>query len=195
MIRLFTALCKTILNILPDETLFLEAMVGFNYYHKKCPLCGAVGKLVPYGDYSRVLISLIKGKPVDSRILPNRFKCKSCGATHALLPDVLVPYSPYTLRFKLCVLIAYFERKTTIVNICESFDIAVSTLYRWKDIIIEHKGLLLGVLINSKTPALEFLRGLLNSHGLSDILRSFFWKYGFSFMQGAHLAAARSNPP
>ena len=195
MIRLFTALCKSLLEVICDEELFKDATGRYRYHNETCPCCGAAGKISAYGSYSRNLVYHKGGKIIDSRVMPLRFKCKSCGATHALLPDIIIPYSPYNLVFVLTVLIAYFDRETTVVNICERFGIAVSTLYEWKKRIASHKDLMLGILISQKTPTLAFLRGLLGHGALSETLRTFFHKYGFSFMQNRPASASRSRPP
>jgi len=195
MIRLFAALCKTLLDYLNEEQVFQDATDGYIHHGKGCPNCGARGQLSLYGGYFRWLVFRRKRRNVEIRIWIRRFECKSCGATHALLPDILTPYSIYSLHFKLVVLIAYFERDCTVAALCESFGIAVSTLYAWKELLAAHKELMIGVLLNQKTPALDFLRDLIDSVGLSDALRSFYRKYGFSFMQVAPVTATRSNPP
>lgn len=195
MVRLFTALCKCFLENIYDEIIFREANCHYSYLGEACPRCGAVGKLTPHGDYTRGFTEHKDRKNVDSRLKPLRFLCKSCGATHALLPDIVIPYGRYSLRFVLTVLIAYFERTTTVVKICEQYDIAVSTLYEWKKRMALHKDLMLGVLISRKTTALAFLRNLLGSNNLSDCLRIFFHKYGFSFMQNRSIPASRRRPP
>jgi hypothetical protein len=107
----------------------------------------------------------------------------SCKTTHALLPDIIIPYSPYSLRFMLTVLVAYFERNTTVLDVCTYFGIAVSTLYEWKHRMLEHKDLLLGILASLKEPAHAFLSGFIDSFRLLDQLKDFFSRYGFSFMQ------------
>jgi transposase-like protein len=195
MIRLFTALCKTLLDKISEEQLFFDSMDGFNPYSTSCPHCGAVGRFSDYGDYERGLVSYDDGDYVDIRVRPHRVKCLSCRRTHALLPETLTPYSPYALYFKLLVLIAYFERGTTVVDICEAYGIAVSTLYEWKKLMIEHKDFMLGVLISRKTSAMTFLNGLLESDNISDTLHRFFNNCGFSFMQATSVSAAHSIPP
>ena len=195
MIRLFTALCKAFLKKSNDEQAFRDATDGYTHHGKRCPRCGAAGQLSEIKGYSRCVVYRSDGKTVDLHIWVRRFKCASCGATHALLPDILVPYSIYSLQFKLSVLIAYFEREMTVVKICESFDIAVSTLYEWKKLMARHKDLMLGALISLKTPALDFLRNLLGSDRVSDSLSNFFEKQNFSFMQGMRAAATRTVPP
>ena len=195
MIRLFTALCKSLLKIIVDTDIYQAAADSFSHYSKTCPKCGAAGKLSPHGGYGRGLVSYENQRVSFRNIRPLRFICKCC-ATHALLPDILVPYSPYSLRFKLTVLIAYYERSTSVAEVCGQFEIAISTLYEWKKLFAEHKELLLGVFFSQKSSALSFLRGLLDSDCLSDTLRGFFGRFAFSFMQRRRPGqTARSHPP
>jgi transposase-like protein len=195
MIRLFTALCKSVLEKLSDEAIFQDATDGFRYYNEQCPYCGAEGKLSPYGDYFRYLVSYDGEKIIVSRISPLRFECASCGKTHALLPDILIPYSPYSLRFMLTVLVAYFERSTTVLDVCVYYGIAISTLYAWKQRLLEHKDLLFGMLESLKEPVHAFLRSLLASIRLSEQLSDFFSRYAFSFMQNRSTVTTHSKPP
>jgi len=194
MIRLFTTLCKSVLEKLSDNDIFQEATDGFSYHDKQCPGCGATGKLSPHGCYYRNLISpdgdfkpdkQATAKVIEYSICPLRFKCESCGATHALLPDILIPYSAYSLRFMLTVLVAYFERSktVTVTAVCTHYGIAISTLYAWKHRLLEHKDLLLGMLASLKEPAHTFIRGLFTSLRISEQLNDFFHRYSFSFLQ------------
>jgi len=195
MIRLFTKLCKSVLEKLSDKDIFHKATNSFNYHNERCPSCGAVGKLYPYDEYFRNLVSHNGEATTESSIGTLRFKCASCDNTHALLPDIIIPYSSYSLRFMLTVLDAYYKRNTTVVAMCEHFGIAVSTFYAWKHRLIEHKDLLLGILESLKEPVQVFLRDLFASLRLSDQLSNFFHRYGFSFMQNRTMAATRSQPP
>jgi hypothetical protein len=195
MIRLIAALCKTLLEFVTDEQIFQYASDGHIHHGKGCPRCGTIGKLDPYGGYLRWLVSRRKRKTVYKRIRIRRFKCKSCCATHALLPDILTPYSQYSLHFKLTVLIAYFERCCTVEALCNEFGIAISTLYEWKKCLVSHKELMVGVLLDRKTSNLNFLHDLIGSADLSDMLNRFFRKFGFSFMQRTPATATLSNPP
>jgi len=195
MITLFTGLCKTALKKISGEKIFQEESKEYNYYDKSCPGCGANGKLTPYGAYSRNLIDYTDGSLVESRVEPRRFKCGSCQATHALLPHIVNPYSPYCLRFKLEVLITYYERESTVLQISERFGIAVSTLYEWKKLLLDHQELLIILFVEQKKPALEFLQGLLESERLSDCLCEFFRRYAFPFLKKPTDAATQSVPP
>lgn len=195
MIRHFTNLCKSLLAKSTDIDIFIDSSNSFRHQKARCPHCGANGKLASHGDYARHLVAHVSGETVDSLVRPNRFKCGSCKRTHALLPDITVPYSPYSIRFKLCALVAYYERDTTVREICCRFGIAVSTLYEWKALFTTHIELLFGVLQGLAEPAAVFLRGLLQSGSLSDTLRDFHSRLGRSFMQRLPRAASWSRPP
>jgi transposase-like protein len=192
MIRYFAALCKPLIKICSDEKLFLAATGRFKYYNERCPRCGALGKLSPFGYYFRHLVSNNGSVPI---IEVSRYRCSSCNTTHALLPAVLVPFSPYSLSFMLTVLAAYFERKYTVAAICERFHIAVSTLYAWKNRFLEHLNLLVGLLASHQRPFLDFIRDLLQDVDLSVRLSAFFLRYTFSFMQNWLVLATRSRSP
>lgn len=195
MIRLVTALCKSFLKELTERMIFQKATDEFSCLGKRCPKCGAKGKLSPHGEYGRGLTTYEDNKIVDYMLRPLRACCSSCGSTHALLPDIIVPYSTFSLMFMLAALAAYYERKTTVAEICNQFGIAVSTIYVWKARIALHKDLMLGALISQRQRAHSYVLGLLESDDLSGILRRFFRKYGFSFMQGRSIQASQSRPP
>ena len=195
MIRLFTALCKVYLKELSEKQRFLTATKEFSHLGGACPKCGAKGKLSEYGDYGRGLTSYEGGQIVDASLRVSRLYCPSCDTTHALLPDIVVPYSPHSLLFMLASLIAYFERAMSVEKICTHFGIAVSTIYDWKGRIALHKDLMLGLLLSGKAPSLGFLRGLLGSRRLSDTLCWFYRRHLFSFMQRRSAPATRSRPP
>ena len=196
MIRLFTALCKVYYEkLLSEWQAFLEATAEFSYMREACPKCGAKSKLAGYGNYGRGLTSHEDGQVVYRLISVLRYLCASCKTTHALLPDIIVPYSPYSLLFMLAALIAYYERDGTVADACARLGIATSTIYKWKERIAEHKDLMLGLLISRKRHAHSYILGLLGSSGLSAALCRFFRVYGFSFMQCRSISASRSRPP
>jgi transposase-like protein len=194
MIRLFTVLCKTLLENFTDEDIFIVTSGNFNHHGEKCLCCGASGNLSLNSSYVRGFVTYECGKAKDSVIRITRYQCKNCSTTHALLPDIIIPHSQYSLRFKLKALIACFERETTVTAVCLSFDIAISTIYEWKKLVLSHKELLLGVLASSKTPSLAFIRSLIESDNLSVELQDFFKRLKFSFLQRSHPATQNCSP-
>lgn len=70
-----------------------ESIIAKVSFHKLACTCGRKGNLVKHSFYKRSfkLITTIE----EIRVL--RVKCKSCGKTHALLPEWIVPYSQILL--------------------------------------------------------------------------------------------------
>lgn len=97
----------------------------------KCPHCGRKGRFKRHGEYSRYIVEWAGGKKHCSRVSIVRFRYGDCGRTHAYLPSLMVPYTSYGLCFVLAVLIQYFQKSMTVMQICESYDISESMLYRW----------------------------------------------------------------
>jgi transposase-like protein len=177
-----------------EAEIYGEAVAGYRTEEQVCPKCFALGQLVGHGSYERNIVYERGGETTYSRLVVARYKCKSCGATHALLPDILVAYSAYSLVFKLRVLLAYFGGKETVAGICGRFGIAVSTVYAWKAQFLEDKELLLGVLSSVGTSSAAAIVNLLGSDDISGTLRRFAGRFGFSFLQGRR-KTTRSVPP
>jgi len=91
------------------------------------------------------MISISNGKRVEYIINIHRFKC-TCGHTHAILPDILIPYGSYSLRFILTVLCDYLIRHCSVEEFCTKYHIVKSTLYCWIHMFIDHFNLLSGIL-------------------------------------------------
>ena len=114
-----------------DQRLFDMAVAQFDRSRCTCPTCGSVGRFRKFYPYERELITVSGSRRVEKTLSVPRFLCESCGHTHALLPDILVPYGSYSLRFILTILLAYLQRAGTVAAFCEHWQIAISTLYGW----------------------------------------------------------------
>lgn len=122
-----------------DQTLFDAAIAGFRPSECTCPKCNAMGRFVPTQlYYEREMISIDKGKRVQTTLTIPRYLCESCGSTHAFLPDVLIPFGSYSLRFVLFILKTYKNRTCTVAELCMNWEIAISTLYGWIHLFIDH---------------------------------------------------------
>ena len=149
-----------------------------------CPSCGSRGNCVPHGSYKRVLIDVEHSKVVYGSVEIKRVRCKSCGHTHALLPDYIVPYTTYSLLFILRVLAAYFLGRETVEQLCQRYEISPSMLYEWKALFLEHKRLWLGALKDAETAVADFIRQLLGLPSYSeDFSRPFYRGISCSFLQ------------
>lgn len=190
MIRIRSLFCNPWSIGSPDNSLYtFSEFPDLSFRH--CPSCGARGQFVPHGRYCRWVIDLDGNAPVIRSVSILRVRC-SCGHTHALLKDILIPYCQYTIRFILCVLRNYFSKSATVDGICRKFQIAPPTLYRWKKLFLAHRELWLGLLRSGREDPLCFLQSLDRQSCISDFLADFFHLAAFSFLQ-SHADPAQSR--
>ena len=188
MIRLFQVFCKLKFKSISEKQIFLTAMEDYSEekipsLQLSCPKCGAKHPIWSYhGSYSRYLISY-QNKTVTDTIDVTRITCSSCMGTHAILPEIIVPFSSYSLLFILQVLKDYFMSKENVQSLCERYQISISTLYEWKSLFLIHKKLWLGILEDIYQNSLVFLLSFQNVN-TSNRLHDFFSKYNISFLQG-----------
>ncbi len=191
MIRAFTIFCKLNFIKLTALEMFTEAMWEFSKDKLPtlvlpCPYCGAKHPQWSYfASYERDLISIEKGLPITYRITVSRIICSSCCHTHAVLPEIIIPYGSYSLIFILSVLRDYYLSNMTVQELCDKYMIASSTLYAWKRLFQIHKKLWLGILEDAVTKPLTFLSSL-PSPTTSDNLAVFFQSFARSFLQGVN---------
>jgi len=198
MIRLFTVFCKLNFKTLSAKDLFLQAMQDFSAdklssVKLPCPFCGAKHPAWTYHDsYPRYLVSFENGAPFTYTIDITRLLCSSCQHTHALLPEILIPHSSYSLIFVLSVLKDYFSR-VPVKTLSERYQVSLSTLYAWKELFLHHKKLWLGILEDMLADSLAFLSSIPHGNTSKDLSR-FFLNSGYSFLQGvtktAHFSSA-----
>lgn len=178
--------------------MFADAMLDFSKEKLPtlafpCPFCGTKHPhWSEFASYERDLISFEKGFPVTYRIVVSRIICSSCGHTHAILPEIIIPYGSYSLIFILTVLRDYYLSHMTIQALCDKYLIATSTLYAWKRLFLIHKKLWLGILEDAITKPLTFLSSL-PSLTTSDDLTTFFQCHAHSFLQGVSKTAPFSS--
>lgn len=149
-----------------------------------CPACGSRGNCVPHGRYRRSVIDFEGGKAVYSVVEIKRVRCTSCGHTHAILPDRIVPYTTYSLLFILRVLASHFLGSGSVEQLCLQYSISASMLYQWKALFLAHKEIWLGVLEDMETAPGMFIRRLLGLSSYSgEFGRPFYQKAARSFLQ------------
>jgi hypothetical protein len=184
MIRLFAIFSKLNFSRHTDLELYLQALSNFSTKSLPCSYCGAKNpSWKQHAVYKRYLISFENGHCVINIITIDRLICSSCDHTHAILPEILIPHSSYGILYIIQVLRDYFRGIFTVVNLCEHYQISVSTLYAWKKLFLLHKKLWLGVLEDSILSISAFLNRI-PSVGLSNELLLFFQSQRISFLQG-----------
>lgn len=180
MIRKFTLLCKLNSIDISDFRIFMDAQASFIISKEVCPFCKARHLCSFLSSYERDMIVFENGSVVCHRLTVSRVICSSCGHTHAILPDVLIPYGSYSLFFILRVLRLYFLHSFTIEKLCSRYEISISTLYAWVHLFQKQKALWMGTLSNAETSSLSFLSQLLNTPAFP---LEFFHAFRFSFLQ------------
>ena len=68
-----------------------------------CPECGRVGDFGGHGSYGRTVAYRNRSERVSVR----RVRCRGCRATHAVLPEGIIPYKAFAMAFVLAVLAAW----------------------------------------------------------------------------------------
>ena len=131
MIRKNLLLCKLIRIKTSSKFLFDSYMEHFQPELETCPICGSTGNCHIHDYYSRSIIDFKAGTQVKSALCVLRVFCESCRHAHAILPDIIIPYSSYSLFFILRVLGEYFARLYTIEQLCERFDISRNQFFKW----------------------------------------------------------------
>ena len=112
-------------------------------FHKLTCSCGRSGQLVKHGYYKRN----IKNSYGKTSITILRVRCKSCGKTHAIFPECIVPYSQILLCDHISIINAYNTKSSfdPIMIANESIDesnifyIIKQYLKHWKERIASFK--------------------------------------------------------
>lgn len=152
-----------------------------------CSLCQQLG-LAVHAYYTRTIIDFINGQPVHHRVKVLRLAC-SCGHTHAVLFDVIIPYECHSLFFILRVLGEYFLHLHSVENLCERFGITKRRLYSWLRKWRQDKETWLGILESFEKSSLSFLKSLVRMDSYSSFGMMFVCKTSLSFLQ------IHANPP
>lgn len=105
--------------------MLLDAHALGNLSGSACPRCGAVGNFTGHGHYFRHLVVIGSCE----RLRVRRVRCASCGATHAVLPEGVVPYRAYSEAFVLAVLAAWASGKSN-AQVRNEFGIGETTRRR-----------------------------------------------------------------
>ena len=133
MIRKNLINCKLIFANTSGKFYHSSCMASFCPEDEVCPYCKRKGDCSVHAYYDRCLIDFLNNCVVTSNLKILRVIC-SCGATHAILPDPIIPYRQYTLFFILAVLCDHFIHLIPIEAVCEKYNISIKTFYRWKDL-------------------------------------------------------------
>ena len=130
MIRKNLLLCKIFRIKISSKSLFDSYMAKFQPRLETCPICGSTGNCHIHDYYGRSIIGFRSGAQEKSNLCALRVFCDSCNHAHAILPDVIIPYSSYSLFFVLRILSEYFAGLYTIEQLCERYGIYQNQLFQ-----------------------------------------------------------------
>ena len=196
MIRKNLLNCKLNFDELYAKTIFPAFKEKYVSKKEVCPSCGASGFCRLFASYKRFLIDFAKGRIHQHHVKIFRVKCESCGHTHAILPDFIIPYCQYSMPFILQVLRVYFLREKTVREICDVFDISPQLFYRWLRVFGKHKTWHLGSLASAETNPGVFLDRVISRDPFTGFLSKFHEKTLFTFLQNhANPANCARKPP
>ena len=192
MIRLNALDCKLKNTILSVRDLFRQSLEQSPLFLLVCPYCGAKGTCNKRGSYERSLVTFPDGKPQVVRLRIPRVQC-TCGKSHALLPDFIVPYLAYSLPMILRILSDFFTRRLTIRGICEKYLVSPPLIYRFKKRFLIHKKQWLGILRDMELSTISFMKELLTS-SYDRFHDAFLRLTTYSFLQSHKNPANCSRP-
>lgn len=175
--------CKIIRIKTSSKSLFDTYMKQFRPELETCPICGNTGTCHIHDYYDRSIIDFQDGRKQKENLCVMRVFCESCGHAHAILPDIIIPYSSYSLFFILFVLGEYFAGLRTIEQLCERFDISEKQFYKWLNLWNSHREQWLGMLHASETDNISFFRTILLQNPYSAFSREFLHLTEHSFLQ------------
>lgn len=183
MIRVQALLCKLYSLKISDSELFLLFTQDSKRHCKyTCPCCGNGNDLHYHTSYNRMMISIRRGKRFEETISIRRIICP-CGHTHALIPDFLIPYGSYSIRFILSVLFHYLGRKCSVAALCDYYQISISTFYDWKKLFTNHYNLFIGAINEISRLSYSSLNTIFD---ISSFPFEFLNGFRFSFLQKSY---------
>ena len=138
-------------------------MESFIPEKETCPYCNSMGNCHIHAYYFRNLLWFDGTSQVCYRLRILRVKCSGCGHTHAILPDVIIPYACYGIQFILKVLSEHLSKASTAGSVCTKYGISQALFFRWLRILRKDKRIFLGLLNNQTTALSDFLQNILAS--------------------------------
>lgn len=186
MIRVFNIFCKIKNFLISAAAMYEEAIKEIDLKNVACPYCNTKDPAwSKHATYSRYLISYSSHQGVlYERITVTRYRCSSCNHTHAILPEMIVPYNMYSIVFILHMLCDYFSGSYTVNAICAKYDISISTLYKWKELFEKQEKLWLNVIDKLKENHMDFIKSFFkDENSRLHKLKNFFDMCNRSFLQ------------
>jgi hypothetical protein len=151
----------------------------------RCPVCNAPISTEAFCSYQRNFTYIQDGTVTDSIITVDRLRCASCGSTHALLPEAVVPYSPFSVCLVAHLIIDWLNHDyESIEELAARYRVAINTFYRLKARFVSCVRLAYGMVAHEEEMdgAARILIGK-QTAAADGLLCAFFDSVGASFCQ------------
>lgn len=115
----------------PYQEFYDEEVDKIQIHKLECPYCAHKGQFIKYGTYAR----FIKTPFGMVQIRIQRYMCKNCGHTHALLLSSIIPYSHLLIRDALRIIRATTAdeyKEIMCDNLCIDESTISMTKYQYK---------------------------------------------------------------
>ena len=120
-----------LINFNSVNTIFEKISIYDNFVNFKfsCPKCNS-HSFSFFGYYNRNFMALINNKPSVFNINIKRVICKTCKATHALIPNFIIPYKIYSKD----TIIFCLQKSNDLhlLNIQDIFNVDRQLILNWK---------------------------------------------------------------
>lgn len=183
MLRKNSLLCKIFRLNTSSKSIFDSFMAEFHPELETCPICGSCGNCHVHDYYGRTITDFIHQNKTTSSLCIMRVMCDSCNHTHAILPDIIIPYSSYGILFVLTVLADHFTKRYSLESLCEKYVISAKQLRKWLDLWKSHKQKWLGLLNDAQTTSDSFHAFLYQVQDYSTFSMEFIRRFAHSFLQ------------
>lgn len=183
MIRKNLLLSKIVRVKASSQQLFESYMSKFQPKLETCPICGCKGSCHIHDYYGRNVVDFRNGEKIHMNLCVMRVFCEQCGHAHAILPDIIIPYSIYSLLFVLRILGQYFSERYTIEQICETYGICRSQFYKWLVLWKQHKRDWFEYLHTAETSDSTFWNQIVCSTSYSSFSENYILLTTHSFLQ------------
>ncbi len=153
-----------------------------NSKYPSCPKCKTNKFFKVHDSYSRNVCVFRNEKVERLEILIQRLLCTSCGTTHALLPDDIIPYAYYSKSFIMYCLIEYYINGVSVSDIVEKTNTYPMLIYK---LLKKFKSELTSLIIFLKTyldkdlkikePPKKMINLIINIKSFSNFLKNYFF--------------------
>ena len=102
--------------------------------HCNCPKCKAKSNFSFHGSYTRNISFIHENKSYDFKVSITRVICNSCGSTHALLPNFIIPYKIFSRESILYIITEAMS--SSILKTAQKLNISFQLIYSFFALIL-----------------------------------------------------------